>query len=99
MNTHLFNLKFIFMQKDYFLPTYGMSVQEFIGDSTVKEVLEQLKLQESELLRYYDDEYNSEEFEALQITQQILTNFLKTMELFDCDEVILGTFLDNILLP
>lgn len=87
------------MQKDYFLPTYGMSVQEFIGDSTVKEVLEQLKLQESELLRYYDDEYDSEEFEALQITQQILTNFLKTMELFDCDEVILGTFLDNILLP
>ncbi len=87
------------MQKDYFLPTYGMSVQEFIGDSTVKEVLEQLKLQESELLRYYDDKYDSEELEAIQTTQQILTNFLKTMELFDCDEVILGTFLDNILLP
>lgn len=87
------------MQKDYFLPTYGMSVQEFIGDSTVKEVLEQLKLQESELLRYYDDEYDSEELKAIQTTQQILTNFLKTMELFNCDEVILGTFLDNILLP
>ena len=87
------------MQKNYFLPTYGMSVQEFIGDSTVKEVLEQLKLQESELLRYYDDEYDSEELEAIQTTQQILTDFLKTMELFDCDEVILGTFLDNILLP
>lgn len=86
------------MQKDYLLPTYGMSVQEFIGDSTVKEVLEQLKLQESELLTYYDED-DSEELEALQITQQILTDFLKTMELFNCNEVILGTFLDNILLP
>lgn len=85
------------MQQDYFLPTYGMSVQEFIGDSTVKEVLEQLKLQESELLYYYDED-DSEELEAIQTTQQILTDFLKTMELFDCDEVILGTFLDNILL-
>jgi hypothetical protein len=98
MNTHLFNLNFIFMQQYYFLPTYGMSVQEFIGDSTVKEVLEQLKFQESELLNYYDED-DSEELEAIQTTQQILINFLKTMELFDCDEVILGTFLDNILLP
>ena len=86
------------MQNYYFLPTYGMSVQEFIGDSTVKEVLEQLKLQESELLNYYDED-DSEELEAIQTTQQILVKFLKTMELFDCDEVILGTFLDNILLP
>lgn len=86
------------MQQYYFLPTYGMSVQEFIGDSTVKEVLEQLKLQESELLNYYDED-DSEELEAIQTTRQILVNFLKTMELFDCDEVILGTFLDNILLP
>jgi hypothetical protein len=98
MNKHLFNLNFIFMQQYYFLPTYGMSVQEFIGDSTVKEVLEQLKLQESELLSYCTED-DSEELEAIQTTQQILTNFLKTMELFDCDEVILGTFLDNILLP
>ena len=98
MNKHLFNLNFIFMQKDYFLPTYGMSVQEFIGDSTVKEVLEQLKLQESELLITFDED-DSEELSALQTTQQILTNVLNTMELFDCDEVILGTFLDNILLP
>jgi hypothetical protein len=98
MNTHLFNLNFIFMQQYYFLPTYGMSVQEFIGDSTVKEVLEQLKFQESELLNYYDED-DSEELEAIQTTQQILINFLKTMELFDCDEIILGTFLDNILLP
>ena len=86
------------MQQYYFLPTYGMSVQEFIGDSTVKEVLEQLNLQESELLNYYDED-DFEELEAIQTTQQILTNFLKTMELFNCDEVILGTFLDNILLP
>lgn len=86
------------MQKDYLVPTYGMSVQEFIGDSTVKEVLEQLKLQESELLTNYDED-DSEELKALQTTQQILTDFLKTMELFNCDEVILGTFLDNILLP
>ena len=86
------------MQKNYFLPTYGMSVQEFIGDSTVKEVLEQLKLQESELLINYDED-DSEELEAIQTTQQILIDFLKTMELFNCDEVILGTFLDNILLP
>lgn len=86
------------MQQYYFLPTYGMSVQEFIGDSTVKEVLEQLKLQESELLNYYDED-DSEELEAIQTTQQILINFLKIMELFNCDEVILGTFLDNILLP
>lgn len=85
------------MQKDYFLPTYGMSVQEFIGDSTVKEVLEQLKLQESELLLICEED--DFELQAIQTTQQILTNFLKTMELFDCDEVILGTFLDNILLP
>jgi len=98
MNKHLFNLNFIFMQNYYFLPTYGMSVQEFIGDSTVKEVLEQLKLQESELLSYCTED-DSEELEALQTTQQILINFLKTIELFDCDEVILGTFLDNILLP
>jgi hypothetical protein len=98
MNKHLFNLNFIFMQQYYFLPTYGMSVQEFIGDSTVKEVLEQLKFQESELLNYYDED-DSEELEALQTTQQILVNFSKTMELFNCDEVILGTFLDNILLP
>ena len=86
------------MQQYYFLPTYDMSVQEFIGDSTVKEVLEQLNLQESELLNYYDED-DFEELEAIQTTQQILTNFLKTMELFNCDEVILGTFLDNILLP
>lgn len=86
------------MQKDYLLPTYGMSVQEFIGDSTVKEVLEQLKLQESELLTNYDDD-DFEELEAIRTTKQILTNFSKTMELFDCDEIILGTFLDNILLP
>lgn len=86
------------MQNYYFLPTYGMSVQEFIGDSTVKEVLEQLKLQESELLSYCTED-DFEELEAIQTTQQILTDFLKTMELFDCDEVILGTFLDNILLP
>ena len=86
------------MQKDYFLPTYGMSVQEFIGDSTVKEVLEQLKLQESELSTFYDKD-DFEELQAIQTTQQILMDFLKTMELFNCDEVILGTFLDNILLP
>lgn len=86
------------MQKDYLFPTYGMSVQEFIGDSTVKEVLEQLKLQESELLTNYDDD-DFEELEAIRTTKQILTNFSKTMELFDCDEIILGTFLDNILLP
>jgi hypothetical protein len=98
MNTHLFNLNFIFMQQYYFLPTYGMSVQEFIGDSTVKEVLEQLKLQESELLSYCTED-DAEELTAIQTTQQILTDFLKTMELFDCDEVILGTFLNNILLP
>jgi hypothetical protein len=98
MNKHLFNLNFIFMQNYYFLPTYGMSVQEFIGDSTVKEVLEQLKFQESKLLSYCTED-DSEELEAIQTTQQILINFLKTMELFDCDEVILGTFLDNILLP
>ena len=82
------------MQKDYFLPTYGMSVQEFIGDSTVKEVLEQLKLQESELSTFYDKD-DFEELQAIQTTQQILMDFLKTMELFNCDEVILGTFLDN----
>lgn len=86
------------MQKNYFLPTYGMSVQEFIGDSTVKEVLEQLKLQESELLIIYNED-DFEELSAIQTTQQILMDFLKTMELFDCDEIILGTFLDNILLP
>ena len=86
------------MQKNYFLPTYGMSVQELIGDSTVKEVLEQLKLQESELLTIYNED-DFEELSAIQTTQQILMDFLKIMELFDCDEIILGTFLDNILLP
>ena len=61
-----------------------------MANKFVQSILDSLKL---------SDEDDFEELEAIQTTQQILTNFLKTMELFNCDEVILGTFLDNILLP